>query len=173
MDAAAMPEGQASGLKQFKPPLSDGRWNNPKPWFLSKLTTATSGCMEWSGSLSGNGYGKVKFKGKQMGAHVFSWIIHNGEFQPGLMVLHKCDNRKCCNPDHLFIGTHAENMKDGVSKKRFHSLRGEDHPKHKLTKGDVEAIRMSTMTQYSLAALFEVNQSTIQRIKSFKRWRNH
>lgn len=75
------------------------------------------GCWGWKGSVS-RGYGKVKYKSGRYLAHRLSWFIHKGEIPKELWVLHKCDNRICSNPDHLFLGTLQDNNKDRDNKKR-------------------------------------------------------
>ena len=80
-------------------------------------------CWEWTGALNGSGYGSFCYNGKTTNAHRVSWLIHNGsipkgEGHHGTCVLHKCDNRKCVNPDHLFLGSNADNIKDRESKGR-------------------------------------------------------
>lgn len=78
-----------------------------------------------------------------MFAHRVAWQLANGEIPDGLCVLHKCDNPKCCNPSHLFLGTHADNAHDRDNKKRgkVPDNRGENHPHHKLTWNDIHYIR--------------------------------
>ena len=74
-----------------------------------------SGCWLWLGDLDSGGYGRLKIKGKTYRAHRFSLLR---EQQTDLFVCHKCDTPSCVNPDHLFLGTHSDNMKDMVSKNR-------------------------------------------------------
>jgi hypothetical protein len=80
-----------------------------------------SGCWLWDSSLTGGGYGTIglgtRAQGKEL-AHRVSWELFRGEIADGLWVLHKCDVRCCVNPDHLFLGTHSDNMRDCVAKNR-------------------------------------------------------
>ena len=87
-----------------------------------------NGCWMWIGHTRGNGklqYGKFDIHGKQISAHRMSWILTNGDIpdihgtdKRGTCILHKCDNTLCVNPSHLFVGTHADNMRDKVIKGR-------------------------------------------------------
>lgn len=89
-----------------------------------------SGCWNWNGSTS-RGYGHKKLKGKGRLAHRLSYQLFNGEIPAGLQVMHKCDNRKCINPDHLTLGTNRDNQIDSMQKGRWKkppTLFGTDHP---------------------------------------------
>lgn len=142
----------------------------------------TSSCWEWSGALNTSGYGSVGWCGAQYSAHrVAAWLsgLVDSPAAPSsrnanTFVLHKCDNRKCCNPAHFFIGTHGDNMLDAYSKNRKRQLRGEAHTNAKLTNADARSIRRlyaQGTTQVEIARRFGVSQrvvSLITRGESYK-----
>jgi HNH endonuclease len=91
---------------------------------FEKSVIKQTGCWGWRKKPLKTGYGALYIgKRKLASAHRISWIIHRGEIPDKLFVLHKCDNRICTNPDHLFLGTHIDNMRDMVSKNRQYKKR--------------------------------------------------
>jgi hypothetical protein len=76
-------------------------------------------CWVWTGAIGSDRYGKMKWRGKQWGTHRLAYTLANGEIPAGLHVCHRCDNRVCCNPAHLFLGTALDNIRDCIAKGRF------------------------------------------------------
>ena len=90
---------------------------------LSRSTLDTkTGCMNWTGGMDPNGYGHVNMNGKHHSASRAVWLALYRKIADGLQVCHKCDNPKCINPDHLFLGTRSDNMKDCSMKGRIKKL---------------------------------------------------
>jgi hypothetical protein len=83
-----------------------------------RIKKLESGCWEWLGAKDELGYGIIKVDGKTMATHRLSYALTNGFIPNGLLVLHKCDNPSCCNPDHLFVGTQLDNVWDSINKGR-------------------------------------------------------
>lgn len=82
------------------------------------LARKPNGCLEWTGSTNARGYGQIKIDGKPIKTHRLAWELANDEIPDGLHVLHHCDVPLCCNPEHLFLGTQADNMADMAAKGR-------------------------------------------------------
>jgi hypothetical protein len=132
-----------------------------------------SGCWLWTGCVSPAGYGQLKLGGAGapvLYAHRTSYQMHKGEIPKGHFVCHKCDVRSCVNPDHLFVGTHSQNMRDCVDKNRHqHGVR---HFNAVMTEEKVAYIRSSVKLQSELAREFSVCQQTISDIKNRKTWKH-
>lgn len=130
-----------------------------------------SGCIVWTGSVDTGGYAKFNSHRK---AHRVAWEESKGLIQNGLHVLHKCDVRCCVNPEHLFLGTHSDNMKDMWAKKRHAPVpnKGHSHPLAKLTVEQVIEIRNSKPRTKGLAAKYGVSNSRISAIRNGISWRH-
>lgn len=133
-------------------------------------------CLEWTGSIKNNGYGQILDGKTPLYTHRLSWIINNGDIPNELYVLHHCDNRKCCNPNHLFLGTPKDNFDDMVSKDRRVWFRGDEHASSKLKEKDVlEILRLydtGKYTQKQLAEMYGVERSRISDIHIGRGWKH-
>lgn len=142
---------------------------------------AECGCRIWMGRLNDQGYGVVSRSRKEpvrsdVRMHRRSWEATFGPIPTGLSVLHRCDVRACINPDHLFLGTQRDNMRDMNSKGRgrIPNVRGERQGSAKLTAENVREIRRlaQTMTQDCVARLFLIDRSNVGLIVRRKAWKH-
>ena len=124
-----------------------------------------------SHAQNGKGYVYLKRDGVRISGHRYSYIKHKGEIPDGMVVRHKCDVRNCINPDHLIIGTQADNVNDRVSRNR--GACGEGINTSKLTTEQVEFIRNNDdMNGIELAKLFGVHNATIYRARNSESWKH-
>lgn len=137
-----------------------------------------SGCWLWMKSEDSGGYGTIAFRGKTMKAHRVSWLAFRGNIPSRMNILHKCDTPLCVNPDHLFLGTQHDNIRDMVGKGRQRSggegRFGHNHPAHRLSIAQVRQIRSMHSegdSQHSVAARFGVSVMTVNRIVRGISWR--
>lgn len=138
-------------------------------------------CWNWQGTTR-NGYGRMIVGSRTKGtrrsesAHRYAYTAFIGEIPEGIYVCHQCDNRACCNPSHLFLGTHQDNMDDRDAKGRNKlppTMRGENHPKAKLTQKDVDWIRSVGRKKHSnkeLSAIFDMSPRAIRDVLSHRSW---
>lgn len=136
----------------------------------------TEGCWEWQGSCNNTGYGTVRWRIKTYTAHRLAAFLLGLVDSPSAPlghsanthVLHKCDNRKCCNPDHFFLGSYSDNQTDCYSKGRANKHKGSSHANAKLSDQEVKEIRelyrRKVFVQTELAKLYSVSQRAISLI---------
>lgn len=145
-----------------------------KEWFLSRVAQG-DGCWMWQRSLDAHGYGQTWFRRKVSKAHRVAWTVLVGEIPEGLHVLHKCDNPPCVNPDHLFLGTNQDNIRDRLSKNRPRGgVRGASHRSAKLSWDQVEEIRRRYIwgNGRALGREFGVTHASIVRIVNKTGWKS-
>lgn len=140
----------------------------------------TSKCWLWKGTRFNTGYGSIYTGSYTCSlAHRVSWMLHRGEISDGMQINHRCDNRACVRPAHLYVGTQQENVDDAIARNRFvlpAIRRGEENNKAKLTAGQVRQIRKAhvdrTMTRAELAIRFNVTPHCIKAIVERRTWRH-
>lgn len=129
-----------------------------------------SGCWIWIGSIEREEkpYGVTYARGRKERAHRLSYEIANGGFDKKLCVLHRCDNPSCVNPDHLFLGTNADNVADMTRKGR--QARGVKNRHARLTEAQALEIKMATGKRADIAAKYGINETNVSRIRTGARW---
>lgn len=137
-------------------------------------------CWNWDRGLNGKGpitcYGVIWFDGKKHKTHRLSMLLSRGPFDENLMVCHKCDNPRCCNPNHLFIGTAKDNSQDCKSKGRMNRELGSQRYNAKLTEEAVAEIKaQAPFRKYgwgrAMAKKYGVAPTAINNIVRGRRWR--
>jgi hypothetical protein len=134
-------------------------------------------CWVWKASVTqSNGYGQFSINGRMVGAHRVAYFLGTGRQPRGLHVLHGCDNKRCCNPAHLFLGTNQDNKDDYVAKglgpNLGHDQVGVRNGNVRLTEDDVRAIRAAEGIQRIIAARYGISQVMVSRIRLRKAWRH-
>ena len=145
----------------------------------------TKKCWVWTASRNRDGYGKFGINRGWIQAHRMSWIMHNGEIPKGMYILHgpipaglcvchHCDNPPCVRPSHLFVGTLRDNSDDKISKNRGNFLYGENHPRAKLSRRQVDIIRSDYsdlhIPQIHIAKKYGIGKSQISKILNQRSW---
>lgn len=142
---------------------------------FNKSVVKTDGCWIWKASKDKNGYGIFRgMIGSVMftRAHRYSYALHTGDLLIGMQALHTCDNPSCVNPEHLFSGTNADNMRDKAQKGRVKVPVGEKHGKAILTARQVQRILKDPRPYAEIATQYNVASSTIGSIKQRVSWKH-
>lgn len=133
-------------------------------------------CWEWTARRNADGYGQFYLEGKLALAHRMAWWLIHSSIPESICVLHTCDNPPCCNPNHLFLGTKADNAEDRDGKGRRRAPKGELNTAAKLTEEQVLAIRRESASgetsQKELAHEYGVTPPAISKIVLRKTWRH-
>lgn len=136
------------------------------------VVDSATGCWNWVGTVNAYGYPNARFR-NCIGGHRVSYYLYKGQPPTGISVCHTCDNRACVNPDHLFLGTNADNAHDRHTKGRTCS--GEDRPQARLSEQDIMDIRSRyiprKVTLQQLADEYGVNNSHIWHIVHGTHWK--
>lgn len=151
--------------------------------FWSKVNKAESGCWNWTRNPGSSGYAHIGLPGgRHVGVHRYSWELHNGPIPDGLWVLHRCDNRICVNPDHLFLGTPQDNALDMVAKGRnlpsviaSRSRPGVLNAKAKLNDQkvvEIRRLRSRGLVYREIAEIYDVALETIIAVVNGKTWKH-
>lgn len=134
-------------------------------------TERESGCIEWTGGLTTSGYGSMG----GLKAHRVAWELAHGPIPDGLLVCHHCDNRRCVNPAHMFLGTIADNNADKKAKGRAVAPRGSEQGRSKLTESDIPHL-LSRLArgerQVDVGRHFGVSQAVVSAIKRGALWKH-
>lgn len=139
--------------------------------FWSKVERGdASECWDWCGHIGVHGYGRFGHDRRQSETHRLAWELTHGEIPAGMCVCHRCDRPSCCNPDHLFLGSQRDNMRDRDSKGRQVTPRGARNGNAKLSVEDVLAIRASTEPVRVLAKRFGVSRNHIYLVLNRTNW---
>lgn len=124
-----------------------------------------TGCLLWQGSKNADGYGHMLFKGKIERVHVIAWRLFKGPVPKGKIVCHTCDAPACWEQSHLYAGTNKTNSDDKLKRGRLNRRDGEHNGRAKLTLKQATTIRNSKQSGPRLAARYNVDRSTINRVK--------
>ena len=141
-----------------------------------KYVNKEKDCWIWTASKNWQGYGKIGVNYKDYRAHRLSWIIHHGHIPKGKLVLHRCDNPSCVNPNHLYIGNYKDNSNDCSVRGRRRVLVGEETGNSKLTNRIVSKIRnmniFNLSDQEKVAKRYKIGRSTIRDVIFGRTWKH-
>jgi hypothetical protein len=148
-------------------------------WLAARTKVDVAGCWLWTRGTDKEGYGSARVNYEMIRAHRAAWIIFRGPIPAGLLVCHRCDVPRCCNPEHLFLGTTKDNLNDarikgrkpwGVVVSERARARGERNGKAKLSVEKILLIRASQMSSKKLAPNIQISASVIRKVRQRKLW---
>lgn len=167
--------GDVGATETSKPNLKSSEPERVKKWLSSRYKIMPNGCWEWTGRTN-FGYGMMKLDNKEISAsRVTAFLYHGLIFGSGIHALHRCDNPPCINPDHIFLGTNLDNIKDRIAKGRSNPCKGEVSPKSKLKEEQVREIRRRNSlgeTFVSLAREFGIAPQNIRQCCVRNTWKH-
>lgn len=143
---------------------------NPRQQFVDNISrNPVSGCWNWIGlTFHQSGYGQINNKALAPApttAHRAAWMLYRGPIPEGMMVLHKCDNRKCANPDHLYLGTNQQNMLDRSQRGYVHQMRLDEAKVREM-----RALRQGGWSWRKLATRYDVHVNAVREATMGKSW---
>lgn len=133
------------------------------------------GCWDWNGTAHHSGYINLKYDGQRIGLHRISWMIHKGPIPDDLWVLHHCDNRRCSNPEHLYLGTPINNVQDREQRSKGFQLRGSGHHRAIFTEKNVREIKKLLNLGVNISKLakkFNCSPASLKYIKYEGGWKH-
>jgi hypothetical protein len=142
---------------------------------LDKVEKDENDCWNWIGNKSDTGYGRYYFEDKVQKAHRVSYKLFVGDIPQGKLICHKCNNRLCINPQHLYVGNHKDNYSDAIKAGTVYMKNGEDNPFAKLKKEQVIKIKELyipyKVSAQKLANIFRTSRKNILHIVNNETWR--
>lgn len=143
--------------------------------FFEKNVIKLHDCWDWNGTIHRSGYAVMNYNNKQTSAHRISWMLNFGKIPDKLIIMHKCDNKKCTNPEHLSLGTPKNNTQDMLEKGRGRPKYGENHPFRKLDDNKVREIRKLLTMGVSVGRIckdFEISQGALDALRKGITWKH-
>ena len=142
-------------------------------WGRVDIDISLDVCWEWKGRKNSDGYGEFDYNNTCTFAHRYSWMTLHGEIPKGMVICHKCDNPPCCNPNHLFMGTVQDNVRDRDAKGRQADRHGKKNGRAVLDEEKVRAIKLlrkNGATYKELQQEFGVSNGCINHIVNGRHW---